>query len=254
MSKNKSGKKAKKKHALWIALHEYSYAEFSSAIEMIQAAKRCQDTNTAVGYIRHSLEEYRHTHLMRTVISKYIKDNADCYRDVRFYPNHVIKKGYVDPSNFLFQNYDFQRFSIFVGVNERNACTIFRKFQNRCAKTLKKCTYKNKEGEYYRHNIRLALETIEEIISDEHEHEKYALGYAKKSKFKIGRFTTILLWEIFSNRLRHFYASNNRINRYIASFVYFIVIALILPFRFVFRVSPFDMDNLISKKNSELML
>ena len=124
-----------------------------------------------------------------------------------------------------------------------------------CAKALKKgnCN-KNGDGEPYRRNIRLALETIEKIISDEHEHEKYALGYAKTNKFKIGRFTRFLLWEIISNRLRHLYASNNRINRYVASLVYFVVIALIIPFRFVFRVSPFDMDNLVSKDNSDLML
>ena len=246
--------KTNRRHALWIALHEFSYAEFSSAIEMIQAAKRCEDTKIANGYIRHSLEEYRHTLLMRCLVSKYTEDNADCYRNVRFVPNHVIKKGYVNPSQFLIQKYDFQRFSIFVGVNEKNACTIFRKFQNRCSKTIKDDHGASGDRVSYNLNIRLALKTIEEIISDEHEHEKYALDYAKRNKIEMGRFVRFLFWEKLSNRLRHLYGSNNRINKSVASLVYFIAIALIIPFRFVFRINPSEMDNLISKDNSELML
>jgi hypothetical protein len=253
MSVKKLSLKKNDKHALWLALHEYSYAEYSSAIEMIQAAKRCGDVKIARDYIRHSLDEYRHAHLMRSLISEYTNGSTDCYRDVRFCSNHVLKKGYIDPSKFLFQKYDFQRFSIFVGINEQHACAFFKKLEIQCARKLK--AYDGEAGDrgVYRRHVRLALETIRQLVADEHEHEKYALGNGRRN-FKNSKFLRILFWEKITNRVRHFYASNTRFNAWIASFVYFLVIILITPFRFVFCVRSSEMDNLISKDKSELML
>jgi hypothetical protein len=245
--------KNNKKNALWVALHEFSYAEFSSAIEMLQAAKKCDDVNISNGFIRHALDEYRHTSLMRSVISKYTKDNPDCFRDVRFCSNHAIKKGYIDSSKFLFQKYDFQRFSIFVGINEQSASRIFTKFRKRCEDTLRKLDGNPSDDQSYARNITLVSETIGEIIKDEEDHEKHALGYAKRNvkKWKLTRF---LLWERISNRVRHFYASNKTVNKWVAAFIYLIVITLIIPFRFVFSPNPSETKNLVSKDNADLML
>ena len=245
--------KIKNKNSLWISLHEFSYAEFSSAIEMLQAAKRSKDIKTSKGFIRHALDEYRHTNLMRLIISKYIEDNPDCFRDVRFCSNHAIKKGYVDSSEFLFQKYDIHRFSIFVGINEQSASRIFTKFCKRCADTLGKISSTSGEGDSYARNLTFASKTIEEIIKDEEDHEKHALGYAKRNgkKWRLMRF---LLWERVSNRVRHFYASNKKVNKWVAAFIYLIVITLIIPFRFVFSLNPSEMKNLVSKDNADLML
>ena len=242
-----------KKNTLWIALHEFSYAEFSSAIEMLQAAKRSNDSKISKGFIRHALDEYRHTRLMRTIISKHTEDNPDCFRDVRFCSNHAIKKGYVDSSEFLFQKYNLQRFSIFVGINEQSASRIFTKFRERCADVLKKSDVNNRDQESYICNISLASETIGRIIEDEENHEKFALGYARRNveKWKLARF---LMWEKVCNRVRHFYASNKNINKWVAAFVYFLVITLIIPFRFVFSLNSSEMKTLISNDNADLML
>lgn len=242
-----------KRNSLWISLHEFSYAEFSSAIEMMQAAKRCEDIKIANSYIRHALDEYRHTHLMQSVISEYTKDNPDSFRGFRFLPNNAIKKRYVNPSKFLYQKYDFQRFSIFVGINEQSASKVLKKYLDLCAKKLKQYGNGTENGRSYISNIALVSKTISKIIKDEHAHEKYALGYANRN-VKKWRFVYFLLWEKIHTWGRHLYASNNRINTWVASFVYFLVIIMIVPFRFVFSVGSPEMENLVSKDNSDLML
>ena len=41
-------------------LNEFSAAEFASALEMLFAAKNVDDLKLSKGFIRHSLDEYKH--------------------------------------------------------------------------------------------------------------------------------------------------------------------------------------------------
>jgi hypothetical protein len=243
----------KDKDSLWINLHEFSYAEYSSAVEMLQAAKRSKDIKLSKGFILHALDEYRHTNLIRSLISQYTKDNPDRFRDVIFCPNHAIKKGYINSTEFLFQKYNIQRFSVFIGINEQSACRIFSKLRKQCANILMKTDNISGDNQSYVRNVTVASKIIGEIIKDEMNHENLSLRYARKNitRWKLMRF---LLWEKVSNRVRHFYASNKRVNKWVASFLYLTVIAIITPFRFVFSLDPPKMTNIVSKDNSDLML
>jgi hypothetical protein len=245
--------RGKNRNFLWMFLHEFSYAEFSSAIEMLQAAKLNYDIKISKNLIDHALDEYNHTKLMRSIISKYTEDNPDIFRNVRFCPNHTIKKGYVDPSKFLFQKYGIERFFIFVGINEQNASKIFTKLRNRCTDTLRKIDSKSGDQQSYAYNVTLASDVIGKIIRDEENHENFSLIYASRN-VKKWKFLFFLLWERILNNIRHFCASNSTVNKWVAASIYLIVITLIIPFRFAFSIEPPRMNNLVSKENSDLML
>ena len=49
-------------------LTDFAYAEFSSAIEMLQAAKATDRKGLALGFVNHCLDEYRHTNFFLKVV------------------------------------------------------------------------------------------------------------------------------------------------------------------------------------------
>ena len=128
----------KTKTDIQISLHEFSIAEFSSAIEMLYAAKRQAQTDSkmALGFIRHALDEYKHTDLFRKIIATLHDPKQLDVPDTRFLPNMVISKGYIDPSRFLFDKMDLNRFSTFIGVNENSAHKLFNKLKFRLCSTV----------------------------------------------------------------------------------------------------------------------
>ena len=54
----------KKNRDLLGTIVEFAYAEYGSALEMLFAAKKATSPKLKIGYIKHALDEYRHTGLL----------------------------------------------------------------------------------------------------------------------------------------------------------------------------------------------
>ena len=91
----------KKDQDLLGTLVEFAYAEYGSALEMLTAAKKATSPKLKLGYIRHALDEYRHTGLLFQVLSNQVKNGVGEFkREYKFSPQNVILKGYVDKEVF----------------------------------------------------------------------------------------------------------------------------------------------------------
>ena len=100
-------------------LMEFSYAEYGSALEMLAAAKKTKSPKLKLGYIRHALDEYRHTTLLHKVLSNQVKKGIGKFeREYKFSPQNVILKGYVDKEAFLVEKLSLKKFVEFVYSNE----------------------------------------------------------------------------------------------------------------------------------------
>ena len=56
----KKNKNFLNKEELAYIINEFSFAEFSSALEMLYASKKCKNINLKKGFIKHALDEYKH--------------------------------------------------------------------------------------------------------------------------------------------------------------------------------------------------
>ena len=65
---------------LLATLVEFAYAEYGSALEMLAAAKKAKSPKLKLGYIRHALDEYRHTALIFEVLSNQVKKGTGKWR------------------------------------------------------------------------------------------------------------------------------------------------------------------------------
>ena len=71
----------KKNQDLLGTLVEVAYAEYGSALEMLVAAKKAKSPKLKIGYIRHALDEYRHTGLLVQVLSNQVKEELVNLKD-----------------------------------------------------------------------------------------------------------------------------------------------------------------------------
>ena len=55
-------------NSLGSALVETIYAEYGSAVEMLYAAHSCNDIKLRAGFIRHSIDEYRHVKILQKIL------------------------------------------------------------------------------------------------------------------------------------------------------------------------------------------
>ena len=53
-------------------LNEFAAAEFSSALEMLFAAKNVGNKKLSIGFIRHALDEYKHCSIFTTIKNQII--------------------------------------------------------------------------------------------------------------------------------------------------------------------------------------
>ena len=214
---------------------------------MLYAAKRQAQTDSkmALGFIRHALDEYKHTDLFRKIIATLHDPKQLDVPDTRFLPNMVISKGYIDPSRFLFDKMDLNRFSTFIGVNENSAHKLFNKLKFRFGSDQNLKLTKTEAG--------AIITSLEIILADEERHSKYAFQYSQKNMSNV-KFKILSNWEIFNTKVRAFYASQGRINRGIAAIVYMFVIILMYPFRFAISFPLKKQIDLLNPKDEKLML
>jgi len=194
---------------LFKTLVEFAYAEYGSALEMLKAAKKTNSPKLKLGYIRHALDEYRHTGLLFQVLSNQVKRGVGEFkREYKFSPQNVILKGYVDKEAFLVEKFPLKKFVEFVYSNEYLAKESFDYLSKRISDTKSIETLKNIMDDELNHADDSEI-TLEAIQKDELVHH----GMAKKfyeSKFPAAKLQIAFKREKMKNKLRMFYFRNLR--------------------------------------------
>ena len=189
-------------------LNEFSAAEFSSAVEMLFAAKNINNYKLSKGFIRHCLDEYKHFTIFTNIKNKLLLQYKINKKELNFVPNHIYNKGYIYEDHFIFEKKKLSDFAIFVGANEEIAEKKLIDFSN-----------------HLKDHLPLEFEEIKKILKDEERHAEYSLVFAKKiNNFYLYKIKFIKE-KVLSN-LRHFYA--NSLNKLSIIFYPFLIIILLI--------------------------
>ena len=193
-------------------LNEFAGAEFSSAVEMLFAAKTVNNKKLSNGFIRHALDEYKHCFIFTNIKNQIISEYKINKKELSFIPSHVYNKGYIYKDHFIFEKKRLNDFAIFVGANEEVAEKKLIAFSNHLKK-----------------HRSSAYEEIQYILKDEERHAEYSLRFAKKNN-GLFLYKLKLAKEKSLSFLRHLYA--NSLNKF--SFIFYpILIIIIIVISFV---------------------
>jgi len=189
-----------------VVLNEFAAAEFSSAVEMLFAAKVVNNKKLSNGFIRHALDEYKHCFIFTSIKNQIISDYKINKKELKFVPKHIYNKGYIYKDHFIFEKKKLNDFAIFVGANEEIAEKKLIAFSNHLKE--------------YRP---LAYKEIQNILKDEERHAEYSLRFAKNNN-SIFSYKIKLAKERALSFFRHIYA--NSLNKF--SFIFNPILLIIL--------------------------
>ena len=193
-------------------LNEFASAEFSSAIEMLFAAKVVDNKKLSNGFIRHALDEYKHCSIFTKIKNQIISEYKINKKELSFIPNHIYNKGYIYKDHFIFEKKKLKDFAIFVGANEEIAEKKLIAFTD-----------------HLKEHKPLAYKQIQDILKDEEKHAKYSLRYAKSNNDLLS-YKIKLSKEKILSFFRHIYA--NSLNKF--SYIFKpILISIIILISFV---------------------
>jgi len=170
-------------------LNEFAAAEFSSAVEMLFAAKTVDNKKLSDGFIRHALDEYKHCFIFTNIKSQISLEYKINKKELNFVPNHIYNKGYIYKDHFIFEKKKLKDFAIFIGANEEVAEKKLIDFSNHLKK------YKP-----------LAFKKIQNILEDEERHATYSLKFAKNNN-NLFLYKLKLYKEKTLSFFRHIYAN-----------------------------------------------
>ena len=171
-------------------LNEFAAAEFSSAVEMLFAAKVVGNKKLSEGFIRHALDEYKHCIIFTNIKNQIISEYKINKKELSFIPNHIYNKGYIYKDHFIFEKKKLNDFAIFIGANEEIAEKKLIAFSNHLKK-----------------HKTPAYEEIQNILKDEDRHAKYSLKFAKNNN-NFFEYKIKLAKEKLLSFLRHIYANS----------------------------------------------
>ena len=189
-------------------LNEFAAAEFSSAVEMLFAAKSVDNKNLSNGFIRHALDEYKHCFIFTKIKNQIISEYNINKKELSFVPNHIYNKGYIYEDHFIFEKTKLNDFAIFIGANEEIAEKKLIAFSN-----------------HLKEHKPLAFGEIQNILKDEERHSNYSLKFAKKNN-NFFLYKIKLIKEKTFSFFRHIYANN--LNR--LSFIFNPILVTIIIF------------------------
>jgi len=187
-------------------LNEFAAAEFSSAVEMLFAAKAVNNKKLSDGFIRHALDEYKHCFIFTNIKNQIISEYKINKKELNFVPSHLYNKGYIYKDHFIFEKKKLNDFAIFVGANEEIAEKKLIAFSNHLKK-----------------HKPLAFEAIQNILKDEERHAEYSLRFAKNNN-SLFLYKIKLVKEKTLSFFRHVYA--NSLNKF--SFIFNPILIAIL--------------------------
>ena len=193
-------------------LNEFASAEFSSAIEMLFAAKVVDNKKLSNGFIRHALDEYKHCSIFTKIKNQIISEYKINKKELSFIPNHIYNKGYIYKDHFIFEKKKLNDFAIFIGANEEIAEKKLIAFTD-----------------HLKEHKPLAYKQIQDILKDEEKHAEYSLRFAK-SNHDLLSYKIKLSKEKILSFFRHIYA--NSLNKF--SYIFKpILISIIILISFV---------------------
>ena len=187
-------------------LNEFAAAEFSSAVEMLFAAKIVNNKKLSDGFIRHALDEYKHCFIFTNIKNQLISEYKINKKELSFVPNHIYNKGYIYKDHFIFEKKKLNDFAIFVGANEAIAEEKLIDFSN-----------------HLKGHKPLAFKQIQNILKDEERHTEYSLRFAKKNN-SFFSYQIKLTKEKVLSFFRHIYA--NSLNKF--SFIFHPILITII--------------------------
>ena len=239
---------------------DFALAEFSSAIEMLQAARLAESSSLSRGFVNHALDEYRHTEFFKRLI------DSDPHNELRFDPRLTITLGFVNPARYLFENNSLERFTAFVAINEASALRLFSKIKpaikgasNELRDEIE--TILDEETAHLREFTKSADGTnkypdnfvYEMLLLDEERHASLADGFLDRIASPKRKKWLRLRYK-FGNKLRHFWGSQRGIRAFVDKTICMIVICLILPFRWVLCLPAAREQNLICHQSGKFLL
>tara|TARA_X000000368_G_C23005724_1_gene701083 strand:+ start:149 stop:865 length:717 start_codon:yes stop_codon:yes gene_type:complete len=187
-------------------LNEFAAAEFASGLEMLYAAKNINNKKLSEGFIRHALDEYKHSFIFNNLKNQIVSEYKINKKELNFVPNHLYNKGYIFKDHFIFEKKKINNFAIFIGANEEIAEKKLVAFANQL-----------------RNQKKTIFNEIQSILKDEEKHAEYSLRFAKKNNGLLSYKIKITKERIISY-LRHFYA--NSLNK--ISFIFYPILIIIL--------------------------
>ena len=197
-------------------LNEFSAAEFASALEMLFAAKKVNDLNLAKGFIKHSIDEYKHFSIFTNIKNQISLEYELNNKEIRFVPIHLFAKGYIYKDKFIFEKKSLKDYAIFIGANEEIAEKKLNEFLS---------NIKNFKPDH--------AKKIDKILLDEERHAKYSLTFAKKNNSKFAYLIKVSKENLLS-KLRHFYANSlNKVSKFFNPILYSLILIMSLPVKFL---------------------
>ena len=197
-------------------LNEFSAAEFASALEMLFAAKKVNDLNLAKGFIKHSIDEYKHFSIFTNIKNQISLEYELNNKEISFVPIHLFAKGYIYKDKFIFEKKNLKDYAIFIGANEEIAEKKLNEFLS---------NIKNFKPDH--------AKKIDKILLDEERHAKYSLTFAKKNNSKFAYLIKVFKEKLLS-KLRHFYANSlNKVSKFFNPILYSLVLIISLPVKFL---------------------
>ena len=188
-------------------LVEFAYAEYGSALEMLAAAKKSKSPKLKLGYIRHALDEYRHTFLLHEVLSNQVKQGKGKFqREYKFSPQNVILKGYLDKDGYLVEKFPLKKFVEFVYSNEYLAKESFEWLTKRVKDNASLKTINSIMKDELNHADD-SVDTLSNIMKDELVHHGMAKKFYEKS-FPKAKLQVAFKREMLKNKMRLFYYKN----------------------------------------------
>ena len=85
---------------------------------MLQASKLVNDPKLSMGFIQHSLDEYKHTKYFLKLLNE---TNSFEKKELRFSSIQCYQNGFLNNNKYLFEKMSLKQFSVFIGVNEKLA-------------------------------------------------------------------------------------------------------------------------------------
>ena len=234
----------------------FSLAEFSSAIEMLQASKLVNDPKLCMGFIQHSLDEYKHTKYFLKLLNE---TNSFEKYDLRFSSIQCYQNGFLNNYNYLFEKMSLKQFSVFIGVNEKLALKLFTKLKKYIPSYSKSLREElnsliEEEKEHLNNiNIQKFEITYNDLLSDEARHSILALKFAKKHLSK--KSFQIQFWKFYLlNKIRHLFLGNVFLKKQLSFAITFLMIIFIFPFYKNLLITKVKNDFSLKKSDARLIL
>ena len=239
---------------------QFSLAEFSSAIEMLQAAKLVKNQKLKIGFINHALDEYKHTNFFLNLLSK-----TETNR-VRFDPRLIVSANFIKPEQFLFEKLSLVQFAAFISINEANALKIFtsvrdqvKKFDENSLIELDQIIEEEKEHlQSMKHNDQtkngeVAENTYDMLLSDEAKHVEFSSKFLDKQPSK--NYVKFIRFKSYvATRFRHLWASQQTPRNVIDRIISVLVVLMIFPLRAVIALPSKNNKNLYCHSSAENMI